>query len=47
MKIGIEKLKSFHKERKQELNKEFKIDDLFGKIFGIERVHILKRSDSL
>ena len=25
----------------------FVIDDLFGKIFGIERVHILKKQDNL
>ena len=34
-------------KQKQHLNQQFKIDDLFGKIFGIERVHIIKRSDSL
>jgi hypothetical protein len=34
-------------QSKIHLNQQFKIDDLFGKIFGIERVHILKRSDSL
>ena len=28
-------------------HEKFCIDDLFGKIFGIERVHILKKSDSL
>jgi len=27
--------------------REFSIDDLFGKIFGIERVHILQKSDRL
>ena len=26
---------------------DFVIDDLFGKIFGIERVHILKKQDNL
>ena len=26
---------------------ELEIDDLFGQIFGIERVHILKKSDAL
>ena len=26
---------------------EIQIDDLFGKIFGIERVHILKAGDKL
>ena len=26
---------------------DFQIDDLFGKIFGIERVHIMKKTDKL
>ena len=29
------------------LDTEFQIDDLFGKIFGIERVHVMKKSDKL
>lgn len=29
------------------LDNEFQIDDMFGKIFGIERVHIMKKSDKL
>ena len=26
---------------------KLQIDDLFGKVFGIERVHLLKKSDRL
>jgi pyoverdine/dityrosine biosynthesis protein Dit1 len=28
-------------------DKELQIDSLFGKIFGIERMHILKKTDRL
>ena len=31
----------------QELLEDVQLDDMFGKVFGIERVHLLHKSDRL